>query len=246
MAKLENNWIRIVQEALDDNRIQMFYQPIIDVKTEKIYKYESLVRLIAKNGDIVSPIQFLPYIKDNLIHDILTKFIIKTVFNKIIDSKMIISINLHLNDLIVHEDYILNYIKNNHVLQNHLIIEILEDDINEKIIFNCTAIVSVLQSLGVMISIDDFGVKSSNYQRVIRLNPNIIKIDGFLMKESINNDLAYSIIESIVHIANNHNIKIVVEFVENANIFNLVKKLEVDYAQGYYFSKPLHENDIKW
>ena len=246
MINLENNHIKIVQKALDSNRIKMFYQPIINVKSQKIHKYESLIRLITENGDVVSPIQFMPYIKDDMLHDILTKYVIKTVFNKIIDFNVKISINLHLTDLITHKDYIFNYIKNNYVLQNNLIIEILEDDFKNKNKNDFILIVNTLQSLGVNVSIDDFGVKSSNYQRIIKLNPSIIKIDGFLIKESLNNALAFSIVESIINIAKSYNIETVAEFVENLNIFNMIKKLGVDYAQGYYFSKPLHENDIKW
>jgi len=95
------------------------------------------------------------------------------------------------------------------------------------------------------VAIDDFGSGYSNFTRVIEAKASIIKIDGILIKDIDKDVTKQDIVEAIVNFAKKENKKTVAEFVENESIYNTIKKLEVDYSQGYYFSKPLEEKFIK-
>jgi len=91
---------------------------------------------------------------------------------------------------------------------------------------------------GVRIAIDDFGSGYSNFERLLDYEPDIIKIDGSLIKNIATDDYSISIVKTIVGFANEHNIKTIAEFVENETIFNILYALGVNYSQGYYFGKP--------
>ena len=95
------------------------------------------------------------------------------------------------------------------------------------------------------ITIDDFGNGYSNFTRIIETYVDIIKIDGVLVKDIDKDKIKQNTVETIVNFAKKQNKKTVAEFVENREIFRIIKKLGVDYSQGYYFYKPLKEEEIK-
>jgi EAL domain-containing protein (putative c-di-GMP-specific phosphodiesterase class I) len=92
--------------------------------------------------------------------------------------------------------------------------------------------------MGIKIAIDDFGVGYSNFERLLEFEPDIIKIDGSLVRNITKDRYSRDVVESIVKFAKKQNILTIAEFVENEEIFNLLSELEVDYSQGYYFGKP--------
>ena len=100
-----------------------------------------------------------------------------------------------------------------------------------------------VKSKGVQIAIDDFGTGYSNFERILEFSPDIIKIDGSLVKNVENDMFSRNIIETIVLFAKKQNIEVVAEFVENESIFNIITEIGVDYSQGYYFGRPEEWND---
>ena len=81
------------------------------------------------------------------------------------------------------------------------------------------------------------------WSHLAKIEPDFLKIDGSLIK-NIQNKKDYDVVKTIIDFAKMYNIKTVAEFVENEEIFNLVKKLGVDYSQGYYFSKPIPMDQV--
>jgi EAL domain-containing protein (putative c-di-GMP-specific phosphodiesterase class I) len=96
----------------------------------------------------------------------------------------------------------------------------------------------MLKKLGAEIYIDDFGSGYSNFDYLIKLSPEGIKIDGSLIKDILTNPQDELLVETIISFAKSINMKVVAEFVENEEIFEKLKELGVDYFQGYYFSPP--------
>ena len=89
-----------------------------------------------------------------------------------------------------------------------------------------------------MIAIDDFGAGYSNFERLLEFEPDILKIDGSLVKNIVNDTYSRNIVETIVSFARKQNIITIAEFVENEEIFNILNEMGVDYSQGYYFGEP--------
>lgn len=90
----------------------------------------------------------------------------------------------------------------------------------------------------VKIAIDDFGSGYSNFERLLEYTPDILKIDGSLIKNIETDEFSRSLVETIVTFAKKQNIETIAEFVENENIYNILNEIGVDYSQGYFFGKP--------
>jgi len=118
-----------------------------------------------------------------------------------------------------------------------IVFELLEDE-NVKDFAVIKRFIKKVKKLGVMIAIDDFGAGYSNFERLLEFEPDILKIDGSLIKNIANDIYSRNIVETIVSFAKKQNIITIAEFVENEEIFNILNNLGVDYSQGYYFGEP--------
>jgi len=95
-----------------------------------------------------------------------------------------------------------------------------------------------MKSLGCKIAIDDFGSGYSNFEYLLKLNLDYIKIDGSLIKNIETDANALIVVETIVDFAKRLKIKIIAEYVHNKGVSNKVKQLDIDRSQGYYLAEP--------
>lgn len=232
-------WTKIIENAVNNNRVVPYYQPIVD-KDNKIVKYESLIRIV-DDKNLYLPSEFLDIAKKVKFYSQLEKMMITKVFQKVKETGMHISINLSLED-IFNKSLILFMEKE---LQEsdiaHLItFELLE---NESIIEydQVMGFIEKVKSMGCMIAIDDFGSGYSNFQYLLQLKPDYIKIDGSSVQNIHTDKNAYLITKTINDFAHNLGIKTVAEFVHCEEVFDVLKSLGIDEYQGYYFSKPMKD-----
>ena len=238
-AEQNINIIKMVKSALNDDKIISLFQPIVNNKTKEIEKYESLVRIIDKNGQIVTPFFFLEVARKGMYYSSLTSKILKNSFEALQITKKDISINLSAYDIEKeHTRYeIYDYLDRFYNDAHRLVFELLESE--EVVDFQIIKdFIKHVKSYGVKIAIDDFGSGYSNMKRLIKYNPDIIKIDGTLVKDLEFDNKSLSIIKGFLSFAREQGIQTVGEFVENENIYLILRDLGVDYSQGYYFGKP--------
>lgn len=239
----ENNikWTLELKKAVIENRIIPYFQPIYNNRSGKIEKFECLVRLIDKNGEIVSPFHFLDVAKKSRIYPFITKIMITKSFEMFSKLDYEFSINLSVYD-ILNED-ISNFIKFKLLeykdLTKNVVFEILESegiDNYDRI----KDFINFAKFLGCKIAIDDFGSGYSNFTHILRLNVDYIKIDASMIK-NIDKDVNSQIItKTIVNFAKELGIKTISEFVHNKEVFNKVNEIGVDFSQGYYFGEPVN------
>jgi EAL domain-containing protein (putative c-di-GMP-specific phosphodiesterase class I) len=98
--------------------------------------------------------------------------------------------------------------------------------------------IKIVKSKGCKIAIDDFGSGYSNFEYLIKLQADYIKIDGSLIRHIDTQRESYVVVSTIVSFAKQMGIKTIAEFIENEEVFQVAKKLGIDYSQGYYFSPP--------
>lgn len=236
----ENNikWIKKIKEAIREDRIKSFYQPILNVETNKIEKYESLIRLIDENGEVISPFLFLDISKKNRLYNQLTKIVIENSFKELNKSKTEISINLSTQDIMNSEIRAFVYEKLNSLKDpSKVVFEILESEgINNYDV--CLEFINTVKKFGVKIAIDDFGSGFSNFDYILMLNVDYLKIDGSLIKKINKDKNSKIIIETIVSFCKKMEIKTIAEFVYSEEIFNELKEIGIDYVQGYLIGKP--------
>jgi len=237
--------IDYIKEALEEERLVCLYQPILNTKTKQVVKYEALVRLIDKEDEekLISPVHFMSIIKGTSQYIKMSKLVLKQVFTDLHqNSEIEISVNLDLDDL-YNADMMKLISKNlyrNKKIANRLTFEILE--YNEISDYGQVALIfQQLKTFGSKIAIDDFGSGYANYVYLIKLDVDILKIDGSLIQELLHDPERTKImLESIKYLAEMYHYDVVAEFVSSKEIYEIVKDLEIEYAQGYYLGKPRH------
>ncbi|MFA6195404.1 MAG: EAL domain-containing protein [Sulfurimonas sp.] len=234
-------WTNKITEAISSDQIVPFYQPIINNKTNKIEKYECLVRIIDNDETVHSPIKFLDISKKSRNYAAITKNVVEKSFKEFENTRYEFSINLSAKDMIDNE--ITNYIYTqleNFKGCNRVIFELLESEGIENY-DDVYAFIEKVKEYGCKIAIDDFGSGYSNFIHLLKLKVDIIKIDGTLIRDLDSDENAQIIVKTIVDFANKLNILTVAEFVHSDFIQHRVKELGVDYSQGYYFGQPKRE-----
>jgi EAL domain-containing protein (putative c-di-GMP-specific phosphodiesterase class I) len=231
--------INMIKTAIENEKIVSYFQPIVDNKTQEVFKYESLVRLIDESGKVVSPFFFLDISKKAELYTKITNIVLENSFKKLLEIKQKISINISPIDIETKriKERIYELLEEYKDSANRVSFELLEDE-NIKSFNEVTEFIKVVKSYGVTISIDDFGSGYSNFERLSFYSPDIVKIDGSLIKDIDTNEHSQNLVETIVSFSKKEGLKTVAEFVENESIFNKLKDMGIDYSQGYYFGKP--------
>jgi len=231
--------ISIIKEAIDNNNVICWYQPIINLKTGKVIKYESLVRIISSDGKLIYPHQFMNAIRRTYVHVDLTKKVIEYNVN-VLRNNPKISISMNLSALDIYNEDILDYIdflidKN---ISKRLTIELLEsEDIEDYEFFKEK--ISRIREIGCSIAIDDFGSGYSNFTHIVELNPDYIKIDGSIIKDIDINPRSIAIVKAIKYFADELGIKVIAEYIHSAYILRKVLETGIIYGQGYFLKEPI-------
>lgn len=233
-------WIKEIKEAILENRITLFFQPIICNDTGEANKYETLIRLVDRDGNIITPFHFLEIAKKAKLYKELTKIVIQKSFDKFRDNEYDFSINITIDDIL--DDEIHNYIidklkKETRSTTERIIFEIVESE-NIDNFEEIEKFIKKIKSFGCKIAIDDFGTGYSNFEYLMKLQADFIKIDGSIIKEIVADKKSELITSIIVSFATEMGIQTIGEYVENEEIYNKLRELGVNKSQGYYFDKP--------
>ncbi|RRS31060.1 MAG: hypothetical protein P794_04955, partial [Epsilonproteobacteria bacterium (ex Lamellibrachia satsuma)] len=225
--------------AFMDSRILLYFQPILDLRSNKIIKYEVLMRIKDEHGEILLPSDFLDILKKMYIYPEVTKLIIKKAFEFFKDKPYKFSINLSYLDIIDTEIkiFISTILKNNSETAKRCIFELLESEaaLNLQEVNDFFVMV---HSYGAKIAIDDFGSGYSNYDVIFNFDIDYIKIDGILVQNLENDHKSQIMVESIVSLAKETGSKVIAEWISNKTLLEKVRVMGIDYAQGYYIGKP--------
>lgn len=241
-TQAQNNMEMIVavKKALQKTGIVSYFQPIVDNKTRKVVKFESLVRLIDESGIVRLPNEFLEISKKGRYYTQITQRVLENSFKALRLTNTGITINLSALDIeeTMTRKKLLDLLEEHKDEAHRITFELLEDE-NVKEFDTIKQFIQQVKTMGVLIAIDDFGSGYSNFERLLDYEPDIIKIDGSLVRNIAADDYSISIVKMIVTFANEYRIKTVAEYVENETIFNILYALGVHYSQGYFFGKPM-------
>jgi len=232
-------WLKILQAALLDGRVVAFFQPIVRNRDNRIVKYELLVRLIAPDGKVISPFFFLEVAKKAKLYHHITRIMVEKAFAVCDDNTYDFSINLSVEDILDHDTtaLITRKLAEHPRSSKRIVFEIIESEGIENF-SEVSNFIRQVKQLGAKIAIDDFGTGYSNFDYLLRLDIDYIKIDGSLIKNLDVNLNSRVVVETIVDFARKLGMETVGEYVESAELLRLVKKLGVTYSQGYLLGKP--------
>jgi len=231
-------WILKIREAVANENIIAYFQPIVNNKTGRVEKYECLARI--KDADeIISPYMFMDAARVTGNLSYVTKSLIAQSFKKFSNTECEFSINITGADFLLDylEFFLLKNANKYNIDPSRVVLEMLEDitTLDKGNILNQ---LKSLREKGFKIAIDDFGAENSNMSRLLEIHPDYLKIDGAFIKNIVNDTKSQIIVDSIVFLCQKSGIKIIAEFVHNEAVQKYVKALGIEYSQGYYFGKP--------
>ena len=241
-----------IDESIEHERIEVFYQPIYNVKTKKFTAAEALMRFRDEDNSILLPSELIKISEDNgnilklglIVFEQVCKFISEIDMNKL--GLEYIETNLSVvqcssdglaSDLIrIMEKYNVN--------PKYINLEITEsaNSLSESSFKNN---IEKLLNYGVKFSLDDFGVGSSNLNYIVQMPVNIIKFDSSLVNSYFVDKTAKYVIDATISMIKGMNLEIVFEGIETKERFDVCQALKIDFVQGFYFSKALPGDEFK-
>ncbi len=237
-SKIYEQNIRIVKmlsSAIDEDRVVPFFQPITGAGRPK---FESLMRIKDTDGGIISPAQFLDISKQTRFYPALTKIIVKKTIDTFVDDDSRFSINISTEDIQNSETmaFIYDYALDKNVM-SRMILELVESE-SLSSYAGATDIIYRFKNAGAKIAIDDFGTGYSNFDYLLKIKADYIKIDGSIIKLITKDERAVDVVNSIVSYANTLKMKTIAEFISSETLSAKAKALGVNYEQGFYHGKP--------
>jgi diguanylate cyclase (GGDEF)-like protein len=232
-------WTKKLKNAIMEDRILPYFQPILNNHTGAIDKYECLMRMVDLNGDIIAPLKFLNTAKKARLYRYLTKMMLEKSFAFFRDYEFEFSINISLEDIMDEKTvgYLYELLKSFEDCTCRAVFELLETENLENYI-EVIEFINYVKNLGCKIAIDDFGTGYSNFSHLINMHVDYIKIDSSLIK-NINKDKNSQIItRTIATFARELGLQTISEFVYSKEVFDKCQEMGIDYSQGYYLGEP--------
>ncbi len=232
------NWVGRLRDALDEDRLVLYAQPIIDLQTREVVMHELLLRLIDRDGAIIAPGQFLPAAEQyGLIEDIDRWVLAQAIEHAARGHKVHFNVSgksLGSRELISD---LVRGLRQTAADPGLLVCEITETALaNDEGL--AEAFVHELSDLGCEIALDDFGVGFGGFAYLKRLPVTVIKIDIQFVRDLIENPQNQHVVKAIVNLAQGFGRQTVAEGVEDPAALDLLEQYGVDYAQGYAIGRP--------
>ena len=242
---------KLVIRAMEDDRIEVHYQPIYSIAENCFTGAEALVRIRLANGELVFPSDFIPIVEEtgriiplsNSIYQKTFSFIKSYRIEKLGIQKVELNLSVKQGESPVFVSRFIELIEKQNVDPALISLEITETSSlssKETLLLN----MNKLLEHNIAFSLDDFGFGSSNLNYIIDMPVEVVKLDKHLTDEYFRNTKAVAIVKTVIEMAHSMGLRIIAEGIETASQFEEMKSLGVDYIQGYYFSKPLPEHEF--
>lgn len=242
-----------LQEGIAKEQFKVYYQPVIDTKTRKIASAEALIRWIHPDKGFISPALFIPALEENGHISELDFYVLKKVWQFINDrcenNKFVVPISVNLSWMDFYDEIMMEKIlkEMDRFRENgreHMARFEITETSYAAIRENRSGILESLRIKNAKILLDDFGSGFSSFGMLQDYDFDILKIDMSFIRKIGENPKTKSIVHSIIGMAHEIGIKTVAEGVETEEQVSFLRQSGCDYIQGYYYSKPLPEEEF--
>lgn len=241
--------VQDIDYALRNNTFELFCQPIVGMKDASTQRIEILIRLRNPAGDIIMPSQFIPVAENYGLMPNIDTWVLDNL------------VKLHHQDFLDRPDVVINInlsgrsLSNRKLLRNihHFLLK--NPAISQRLCFEITETAAIkemdgaltfmnaLHTLGCQLALDDFGSGLSSFRYLKTLPVDILKIDGSFIINMETDKTDRAMVKSIYQVCKAMKVEVVAEYVETQALEHLVKTMGIDYAQGFYYSKPIPLED---
>lgn len=247
----EREMVQQIREALAEDRVVVYYQPIFSIKEQRFTSAEALVRILDRDGRLIPPAKFIRIAESNGMIIGLGKRVFEKVCAFFVENQLetlgirYIEVNLSVvqcSDGSLAEDYsrIMDRFKIKPACINLEITESASLRAKQILIEN----MQKLLDYGISFSLDDFGTGNSNLNYIVDMPVQLVKFDREMIQAYFTNDKAKYVMDAAMHMIQGMELAIVAEGIETEEQYRAMQAIKINYIQGYYFSKPLPEQEF--
>ena len=233
-------WSREITEALNANRLQLYYQPLLELSTRRIWRAEGLLRIKLVDGRLAFPDEFIPIAERTALINAIDRWVIAEAIHRLAKNPHLsLSVNLSAKALAdtTLDAEIARLLRSAHVDPPRLTLEITETVAIENI-GGAIARMKSIRALGCHFALDDFGSGFASYAYLKELPVDDVKIDGSMIRNLDQSVEDRIFVKAVVEMAHNMGKKVVAEFVDSEAILEILHDIGVDFAQGYLIGRP--------
>lgn len=247
----EMQWVSKITSAVESNRFMLYRQAIVPLHYlgGVSRHYELLIRLRGGNNDVISPGQFIPAAERYNLMPAIDKWVVEEAFsflsrfyqNKHPQEIANDSWSVNLSGATLGDEQFLDYIKAQlieHKIPPSLICFEITETAAVASLSKAISFIRELKNMGCRFALDDFGSGLSSFSYLKNLPVDYLKIDGYFVRDLITDAMSREIVKSIDQIGRTLGLRTIAEFVETPAIFESLKQMGVDYAQGYGIETP--------
>lgn len=241
-----------LKKALKNNELKLFYQPKINLSTNKLMGVEALIRWIKPDGTIIPPNSFIPIAETSSLITKISEFVVNEACrqNKQWQDMGLpcFNVSVNLSSVDFYQTVVCKTIKDaldhSGLSPKHLEIELTES-LALKDVEQAVRQMNELKQIGVQISMDDFGTGYSSLSYIQVLPITLLKLDRSFIMYLEEDEISREIVSSVINICKSKKIEIIAEGIETLGQAEILKKSGCDHAQGYYFGKPMCSGDLE-
>ncbi len=238
------HWKNILEDALENDRFILLYQPIMDMATGGVSHYECLTRIAREDGGYLMPGDFIPVAEELGFIGQIDRLIVRKAVDQHVHLKqqgkqIKLAINLSgrsFNDNTIFDD-ISVFMHLPGVDSSQIIFEITETSAVSNFA-SAQSLINKIRNLGCSLALDDFGVGFSSFYYLKHLPVDYVKIDGSFIKQLDTNSEDKVFVKALTDVSQSLGKKTIAEFVENEKVLEILREFGIDYAQGYHIGKP--------
>lgn len=240
--------------AFENNRFRLYYQPVMSLEHNRISGFEALIRLMGEDGNIISPDKFIAVAEESALIAPLGLWIVEEACRQMkswkekydFSSPLRINVNISPRQFIFPEltKSVFELTERYGICSDDMGFEITESALMGDMESANIALLE-FRSRNFMLYMDDFGTGYSSLSYLMHFPVNIIKIDQSFVKWMHIDDQSEILVKSLIALAHNLGLKVVAEGTDDESHIELLKNFGCDYAQGYYFAKPLAPGDAE-
>jgi len=244
------DWLRLVREALETDGFVLYAQPILDLRTDEIVRYEILLRLLDRDGGIIPPGAFLDIAEQFGLSGDIDRWVLQKATDLLSNAAIRekgISFAINLSPRTMTDKEFLDVITRMPALDVigpvRLVMEITET----AAIYNIHVAKDFLRTLrgrGYEFALDDFGMGFSSFYQLKNLDVDYLKIDGSFIRNLSHDPVDKHLVLAMVHLARSLGKQTIAEFVEDGEILGMLREIGVDCAQGFHIGRPRPLDEI--
>jgi diguanylate cyclase (GGDEF)-like protein/PAS domain S-box-containing protein len=247
--RTEMDWVTRLNQAMQENRLRLYYQKIFPVSTSNQAgeHFEVLLRLLDETGDVVAPGVFLPAAEKYSMMPAIDRWVVSYLlseneeFHRRLHAGGSVTCSINLSGASLNDEHFPAFLREQ-IAVSHVPPQALCFEITETVAISnlprVAAFMRELKEIGCCISLDDFGSGMSSFAYLKTLPVDYLKIDGNLVKNIVDDVTDLAMVESINHIGHLMGLRTIAEFVETTAILMKLREIGVDFAQGFGLHRP--------